>query len=330
LWDEETEQGSIDSNGNNIASTTSFRSKNFILIKPNENYMLHYGSYSSSSVVYYYFYDSNKNFISSNLTLSENQAFTAPALACYMKFRSGGSNPQNTYNHDICINISDVAINGNYYPYFDGLKSVSISGLSSGGGVVITTSEGTTSLVPTLDDDTLELRAYDYLEQTISGTSIITSLVRGSGIVDLGTLNWNYITDGNYPFFLSQAISNIMNGTFGVTPNVIISSKYTLMASTHGSNFKSANYNGYYTIRANNRDILIQDTSHTDAQAFKTAMNGVFLYYELATPVTTVLATVTYTDVSAFFETGATITVNNANTGYLIESTSTMYGYVAE
>jgi hypothetical protein len=65
LWDEETEQGSIDNNGNNIASTTSFRSKNFITIKPNENYMLHYGSYSSSSVIYYYFYDINKNFISS-------------------------------------------------------------------------------------------------------------------------------------------------------------------------------------------------------------------------------------------------------------------------
>jgi hypothetical protein len=79
--------------------------------------MFHYGSYSSSSVVYYYFYDINKNFISSNLTLSENQAFTAPALACYMKIRSGGSNPQNTYNHDICINISDATINGNYYPY---------------------------------------------------------------------------------------------------------------------------------------------------------------------------------------------------------------------
>lgn len=232
---------------------------------------------------------------------------------------------------EVDITIKPMVVAGStapteFVPHYDGLKSVSISGLSSGGGVVITTSEGTTSLVPTLDVDTLELRAYDYLEQTISGTVIITSLVRKSGIVDLGTLNWYYQTINNLPTFTAQlalakptsdnnSVSKLITGLYtSVSPNTnYIGGDKIISLAGVGSNF-----------------IWLKDSSYTDAAAFKTAMSGVLLVYELATPVTTVLATVTYTDVSAFFEAGAAITVNNANTEYGVESTSTMYGYVAE
>jgi hypothetical protein len=249
LWDEETEQGSIDSNGNNIASTTSFRSKNFITIKPNENYMLHYGSYSSISVIYYYFYDINKNFISSNLTLSENQAFTAPALACYMKFRSGGSNPQNTYNHDICINISNPNINGNYYPYEEETLNIDFEGNGVG-------------------------TAHDELDVEEG------KKYQRFGIVDLGTLDWIKATTGDRVLFYTT----LPNAGARYTTNLVMnSSKYTPTSTYWGS----ASNNTYGIIVDSAFQFGILDNSFSDATSFKQSMNGVYLVYELAEPIVT-------------------------------------------
>lgn len=251
-WDEETEQGSIDSTGNNVDSTTSFRSKNFISIKPNENYMLHYGSYSSSSVIYYYFYDSNKNFISSNLTLSENQAFTAPALSCYMKIRSGGSNTQNTYNHDICINFSNPNINGNYYPYEEETLNIDFEG------------NGVRNIRDELNVE--EKKKYQRF-----------------GIVDLGTLNWDYLDINNLPTF--TALLSLAKPTRDNTKvSNLLTSNYTTVSpdSNYLGGDKVISLSG-----VGSNSIRVKDSNYTDAQAFKTAMSGVLLVYELATPIVT-------------------------------------------
>ncbi len=206
---------------------------------------------------------------------------------------------------------------------YDGLKSVSISGLSTGGGVVITTSEGTTSLVPTLDDDTLELGSYDYMEQVISGTQLTTSLIQEGTLIDLEDVNWGYLSNKSCWYgILSDAVAsgyyeatNIVCDTYTPTGKVMFDNpenypmSITIMLSTD--------------VGLSGNTIVVYNGSDSVQPTGK-------LYYKLATPVTTVLATVTYTDVSAFFEAGATITVNNANTEYDVESTSTMYGYVAE
>lgn len=45
----------------------------------------------------------------------QNKTFITPENAAFFKVRT--DSPNNTYNHDICINISDPAFNGQYEPY---------------------------------------------------------------------------------------------------------------------------------------------------------------------------------------------------------------------
>lgn len=319
IWDEEWEVGSIsNTTGENEANNSVIRSKNYINVVPNETYYFK----TANVQLFYYLYDEKKNFLGVTSSVI-NGTLTIPPLCHYIRFRMS-SVYGTTYNHDICINISDVAINGTYYPYFEGLKYVSISGLSTGGGVVVTTSEGTTSLVPDLDDDTLELGSYDYIEQVISGTQLTASLIQEGVIADLGDLTWIHDTVWMKCTQLDSLIKH--NSSNNTVPDVICSA---YEAETVNNTFNHVKDN-VITVGTNGAIYVYSSTMGTNPDTFKINVKGVKLYYRKATPVTTVLATVTYTDVSAFFETGATITVNNANTGYLIESTSTMYGYVAE
>ena len=78
----------------------------------------------------------------------------------------------------------------------------------------------------------------------------------------------------------------------------------------------------------NNEDkhIQIKDTSYTDATAFKTAMTGVILNYELATPTrTTIAENLTFEEVSATIEQGGSIETvcetlaPNCTTGFVVK-----------
>jgi hypothetical protein len=97
--------------------------------------------------------------------------------------------------------------------------------------------------------------------------------------VDLGDYNW---TGSNYRFNTSQTIVNAKIGTHADC----ICSQYkpNIGASTRTSDFSIC--------FANNGFCYIYDTSFTgDATEFKTAMSGVQLVYELATPFTIQLPT---------------------------------------
>ena len=225
-----------------------------------------------------------------------------------------------------CMVVKGSTAPTSFVPYYTGLKSVSIAGLSTGGGVVITTSEGTTSLIPTLDDDTLELGSYDYIEQVINDAQLTTSLIQEGAMVDLGMCNW-YVGGGT-----GWCQTLTLQGTIKPCNNNLVADIIANGYTAHSVNNvysgivdKSICVNDSGAVQLRNSDFTGKTASEV-----KELLTGVKLYYRKATPVTTVLATVTYTDVSAFFETGAAITVNNANTEYGVESTSTMYGYVAE
>lgn len=93
------------------------------------------------------------------------------------------------------------------------------------------------------------------------------------GAVDLGTLSWTYSTD-------SQVFSSGAVLQRALTQNGICASYEKI--------------DGWYDFNRSNKSIFlptnsnivrIKDSGYTDATAFKTAMNGVYLYYELATPV---------------------------------------------
>lgn len=105
------------------------------------------------------------------------------------------------------------------------------------------------------------------------------TVTRKYGIVDLGTLTWEKVTTSGVTAF-NSALSAKKFGAFNV-----ICGKYPTIVTGQGwgtGNTPDKTVCGV----SYERDIFIRDDAYTDATAFKTAMSGVYLVYELATPTT--------------------------------------------
>ena len=116
---------------------------------------------------------------------------------------------------------------------------------------------------------------------------------RKVGEVDLGTQDW--------------VINSSRFNTQNVLPNAVINNTDSCTCAKYISNVGSATRAVDKSVSlANGGYAYIYDTAYTDALTFKTAMSGVLLYYELATPQT-------YTDLvyqgSALFPDGTPVTM---------------------
>ena len=104
---------------------------------------------------------------------------------------------------------------------------------------------------------------------------------RKVGSVDLGSLTWTAAgTDGQ---LYSSGISSLVKipASFDTTANVLCA-KYATV--TRNELFASSGY-GEMCI-AGNGNIIVRDSVYPDKDALKTLLNGVYLFYELATPTT--------------------------------------------
>lgn len=254
-WDEEWESGYYRrDNGNKEgnSTTTYFRSKNFIPCLPSTSYYIKQPAVHASNSTFcgLLFYDADQNYISAR-TESTSRTFTTPSNAYYMTFYIEVGTSGATYQHDICINLSDPDKNGTYEPY-DGhtypLPDVELRGIPKWVNGKLS-----------YDGDILEP----------SGR-----LTRKYGIVDLGTLNWSRNTTNQYFAPLPAT------GT-QYTANQICT-KY--LASARGA--YDGNDDKAITVTGSN--VWVRDTSYPSATGteFKTAMSGVYLVYELATTTT--------------------------------------------
>lgn len=95
------------------------------------------------------------------------------------------------------------------------------------------------------------------------------------GYVDLGTLNYTYTYKEGIP---SRFRTTLTNGKYGI--NLYCTQYKTTQAKEEDKTIYFAD--SYYGTNA----LIIWDSSYTDATTFKTAMSGVYLAYELATPIT--------------------------------------------
>lgn len=131
IWDEEWEVGTISqSTGVNQADSTRLRSKNYISVNPGDKLYFH----GASRYAYFWilYYDSNMQFIVGSTDGSTgyknnvdiNNIGTVPANARYLRFYC--ATQVNTYQDDICINVSS-SFNEQYEPHgiltFNGVKS---------------------------------------------------------------------------------------------------------------------------------------------------------------------------------------------------------------
>ena len=117
------------------------------------------------------------------------------------------------------------------------------------------------------------------LGQTVyGGTLDVVSgvLTIDKALVDLGSLSWSrYSSASTYTY---RARISDMNATTTERNSGLISSAYTLF---YGLQLTALDNN---TMLRFGGEVFIRDDRYTDATAFKTAMNGVQLVYELATP----------------------------------------------
>lgn len=133
--------------------------------------------------------------------------------------------------------------------------------------------------------------------------------VQGVGSVDLGTKNWLMYKDGDYtPFFYLTSISDIRGGT----------SNFLCPKYQYAKIGVIGNASGLYVLE--NTTVRVRDTAYTDATTFKQAMQGVMLYYELATPIVTDISTMIDDDFlrNISVEAGGSVTFKNGNDSYRI------------
>ena len=266
-WDEQWEIGGYaNANGSPWNTNDRIRSKNAIRIFPGTTYHMESvkGSEASVSAMFnVYYYDADDNYLGSEYTRnvvnkhgSQTYDFTTPANAHFMRF---ATQPVygTTYNHDICINISDPALNGTYKPYTSDTLALDIPPLHG---------------IGTACDEQRE-----------------TERVTRIGSVDLGTLGWRLSTtvaQTGKPIFWAS-LSSSKNYTGGSTvPNMCCANYSTVQLSdiSQLSTDDVMSGGAYYTGGPN---VYICDSTYSDATTFASAMSGVYLYYELATPVTT-------------------------------------------
>lgn len=133
------------------------------------------------------------------------------------------------------------------------------------------------------------------------------------GSVDLGTLDWTSrlsTVDNSIYVFISNDLNANNRGNSGLC------SRYDLVTSNIDATIVKKDKFFYY----NPLNIAFIDKSYTDAAAFKQAMSGVMLYYELEKPIVTDISTLINDDFlrNIEVEAGGSITFNGGNDDYRI------------
>ena len=250
-WDEEWEQGTFDnSTGEKKPYSNYWRSKNRIAVLPNTPYY----AFTSGDNIYRFYYDANGDYIGSTSGVI-NQTFTTPNEAYYLNIVDVTRNSYDSSSKPISINYpSTVTTYNPYVKHEYALPNIDLRGLYK--------LDASNNLYA--DGDSL----------TGDGT-----LTRKSIITDMGNLTWT--ARGNNVF-----TSNVLYNAPSInTPFDIVCTGYAV------NNVNSATITNYDKVISsfpsyNRRIVMVRDTAYTDTDAFKTAVTGMKLQYELATPTT--------------------------------------------
>lgn len=256
-WDGTYGEGYISSSGGAVAgdATIGYHS-DYILVLPETNYYNTVANVNKTA-----FYDANKKYISSNY-YNAGSIITTPANCHYVRFDWRTTVDRNT----ICFNISNPSKNGTYEPYRENIASLPITTLTgklNGEGASVT-------IFPD------GMKSAGSIRDEIFVDNGVVKAIKRVGSVDMGDLTWikSTATSQNIPVFYVV----ISNRKDGVT-NLLCPLYNTVLAISE----VDKTITGMTHIIAKN--VVVHDTSYTDASTFKNAMQGVMLYYELAEPL---------------------------------------------
>lgn len=256
-WDGKYKVGYIDDYGEYREGGSKAVSDYFQLIK-GETYYL----YSPLSISLY-LYDKDKKYIRKIEVIKSNTTFVAPIDCEYIRFRTYG-----ILEGNICINLSNTGYrDGEYQPYVDFTRELPIYKIKDSEGNLLFP-DGLCSAGSVYDKIT-EKKA-----------------IKRIGKVDLGTLDWNYATGVRLSNVFIAKQAGVKRHYTEVMPNAICV-KYTPISVVETSKVDYAfddviDVNSVYQ---SENSIVIRDTSFTDAASLKESLQGVYLYYELATPI---------------------------------------------
>lgn len=203
------------------------------------------------------FYDADKNYLGrTSGAITAYRRFTTPQGCAYFIITqyTSGTLTFTDGRDTVCVNISDETMNGTYKPYESHSYALDES-LTLRGLIKYDTTKGFYA-----DGDVYKA----------DGT-----VTRRYGVVDLGTLTWSYNSDRQ--FFTTDTVPNRMSGSLN-----LLTAKYTTGTQTGQANISDK----MITSGTNVTSVVIRDLAYTSAASFKTAMSGVYLVYELATPTT--------------------------------------------
>lgn len=264
-WDEEWEAGGINTQGYPVPSDHQIRSKNYSPCIGNAEYYLRTSKTDRGTNNRYYlailWYDAEKKFIS--FIYANNMTTVSPENAAYFKIATNSSTViyGATYNHDICINLSNLAKNGTYEPYISHTYSF--------------TNPPTLRGVYKLDSNNNIYADGDIWDSN-------GSVGRRYGIVDLGTRatymsTWSTVTDENY-FGVGVPISDMTSErTYHMIVSRIFGSNSTYVTTT--PNLYAVGGSIYICVPVS----LLSERSLNAAKNYFTN-NQIFVVYPLATP----------------------------------------------
>ena len=264
----------------------SYRCKS-IKLKPNTTYTLSFNSDKTSEII-----------LLMNVTTVVN-------AGQYFDFRKASHTQTYTTGDDGCLYVGVYAGNGNVASA-DVVKRLSECKIMISEGDTPTAYAPYHSNVYQIPEAIRNLPGYGWSAGTARNYVDYENkrYVQCVNSVDLGTKNWLMYKDGDYtPFFYLNGISDIRGGT----PNFLCSKyQYAKIGVTD-------NVTGLYVLEST--IVRVRDTAYTDAAAFKQAMQGVMLYYELATPIVTDISTLIDDDFlrNLTVEAGGSITFKNSN-----------------
>lgn len=244
----------LNDNGEKVADAQSSYYLEPIEVFPDTDYYFN-GGVNVNGMQRVYFFDSDDNFISRTTVYNVMGVLKTPSNCHYIRLQYRNS----ALNVDTwCINLSWSGWrNGEYEPYKK--HSYALDSSLTLRGI-------------------LKLNASNELYFDGDIYSHDGKVQRRYGIVDLGTLNWVYNSE-NTAFHTLGLTSLIKKGT-GIKANIVCL-KYPTY--NDGDPLTKDKIISSTTVWGQG-NIVVKDSSYTDATAFKTAMNGVMLIYELATP----------------------------------------------
>ena len=213
--------------------------------------------------------------ISGNCVLCKNNQVTIPSSAVYIKFYMA-ANYGSTYNHDLCINISDTSRNGEYEPYEEhsvSLPVTTITGKLNGEGEsVVVFPDGMKSAGTAYDE------IYTVGDKTYAVKRVSSYTFNENSINFVSLNNWQP-TETTYAI----AFKYSMVKDIGVIYNVITTKMAELECIRYG-----LIYNGKNGIGTFNSDysffVRLPKSIASSKDAICDWLNGKTIYYQIASP----------------------------------------------